>query len=379
MWDRIFFMQKFSLEFNLLIVYLLCEFVLFFFGLFKVINLTLSSIISLVILFLLLIYMFIRRKEIPPAGVYKIYRAIGIATLGLTFFVNIYIMTGGVNEVILPCFIIGIVITLFATLESLGFVKTYKDQSPYDLDDLKSKSNILNFVRIFFIIWAFIPTSGAVLYSRFPEHFTFLKHIEFPFSKPIMAVSDTQGNIYIDIGIYSRIQKYDKDGRFLLGFGYGSPGNSELIIDQKDRLYVGTYHWKNTLKVFSSEGKKLSEFSEPEEDLTSWFLHKDGSVELIWNQAIIIHETAIPVKEEAYLFTSTKFYEKVFQDKKGNRYLIYKNLFYPVVYRENMEGLRDLTISPNLIAYLFTLPFPCFIIPVIIIFLSSFFEKKDKV
>jgi len=191
-----------------------------------------------------------------------------------------------------------------------------------------------------------------------------------------MAVSDSDGNIYIDTGFYCRIQKYDKDGHFLYGFDYGTPGNTELIIDEHNRLYIGTYSSQNILRVFSSSGEKLYEISSPEEDITSWFLEKGGHVQSLWNNKIVLNDTVMPVREGSYLFTGTRFAGKIFQDIKGNRYIISRNLFCPSVYRENLNGIKDLTIVPKPLTYVFTIPFPSLVIPLFIMLLLS--GKKEK-
>lgn len=275
-----------------------------------------------------------------------------------------------------PFFITGIIVIMFAAMESLGVLKTFNEQRMSDLDDLAIKNKFLNLIMILSIIWPLIPLSGAIIYSRFPEKLNFLRKIEFPFSNPVMAVSDSDGNIYIDISFYCRIQKYDKDGHFLYGFGYGTPGNSELIIDEHNRLYIGTYNNKNILRVFSSEGGKLYEISSPEEDLYSWFLNKGGHVQAIWNKRIVMNDTVMPVQEDTYLFTGTRFAGKIFQDIKGNRYIISRNLFRPAVCRENLNGIRDLTIVPGIMVYVFTIPFPSLVIPLFIMLCLT--GKKEQ-
>jgi hypothetical protein len=326
----------------------------------------------------LLIYFIIKREKIPINLTIKLSRVIFITFFGLLFLLNVFIITGGLSKITVPFFITGIIIIIFAVMESAGILKTCKDQNFSDLDDVEVKNKYLNLIIIVSIIWPLIPLSGALIYSKFPEKFDFLRKVEFPFSNPVMAVSDSEGNIYVDIDFYCLIQKYDKHGKFLSGFGYGSPRNSEMIIDEHDRLYVGTYDSKNILRVFSTEGKKLYEVSAPEEDLTSWFLHKGGRAEIIWNNRITINDTSLPVLEDTYIFRSSKFSGKVFQDIKGNRYIISKNLFCPSVYRENLNGIRDLTIRPGFLTYLFTIPFPSLIVPLLLMFFTGFSQKKEQ-
>lgn len=371
-------MKKYSLEFNLLLVFIFCEFILFFLSFLETFTLNHSVIISFFICLLIVIYFIIRREKIPVHMTTDLSRAIFITLFGVLFLLNVFIITGGVSKITMPFFITGIIVIIFADMESLGILKTCIEQKKSDLDNLDVKNKYLKLIMTLSIIWPLIPLSGALIYSRVPEKFDFLRKVEFPFSNPVMAVSDSDGNIYVDIDFYCRIQKYDKHGHFLSGFGYGIPGNSELIIDEHNRLYIGTYDNKNILKVFSSEGKKLYEVSSPEEDLTSWFLQRGGRAELMWNERIVINDTALPVLEETYLFTSTRFSEKIFQDRKGNRYIISKNLFCPAVYRENLSGIREVTIVPGALAYIFTIPFPSLVLPLFLMFFTGFYKKRSE-
>ncbi|MEQ8172171.1 MAG: hypothetical protein ABRQ38_25015 [Candidatus Eremiobacterota bacterium] len=369
-------MKKYSLEFKLLLVFISVELILFLLSFTEIFNLLHSLTISLFTCLVLTIYFIIRREKIPINLSLKLSRIVFITFFGALFLLNVFVITGGMSKITVPFFITGIAVIMFADMESLGIVKTFYGQKNSDLDDLKIKNKFLSLIMILSIIWPLISLSGALIYSRFPENFEFLKKIEFPLSNPLMAVSDSDGNIYIDTGFYCRIQKYDKDGHFLYGFDYGTPGNTELIIDEHNRLYIGTYSSQNILRVFSSSGEKLYEISSPEEDITSWFLEKGGHVQSLWNNKIVLNDTVMPVREGSYLFTGTRFAGKIFQDIKGNRYIISRNLFCPSVYRENLNGIKDLTIVPKPLTYVFTIPFPSLVIPLFIMLLLS--GKKEK-
>lgn len=369
-------MKKYSLEFKLLLVFISVELILFFLSFTEIFTLIHSLIISLFMCLSLIIYFIIKREKIPINISLNLSRIVFITFFGALFLLNVFVITGGMSKITVPFFITGMAVIIFADMESLGMVKTFYGQKISDLDDVKVENKYLKLIMIVSIIWPLLPLCGAIIYSRYPEKFESLKKIEFPLSNPLMAVSDSDGNIYIDTGFYCRIQKYDKDGHFLYGFGYGTPGNTELIIDEHNRLYIGTYSSQNILRVFSSDGEKLYDISSPEEDLTSWFLKKGGHVQAIWNNKIVMNDTVMAAREDTYLFTGTRFAGKVFQDMKGNRYIISGNLFCPSVYRENLNGIKDLTIVPKPLTYLFTIPFPSLVIPLFIMLLLS--RKKEK-
>jgi len=374
-------MKKHSLEFILLFIFFVIESLLFLFSSLKLIDLAMSSVTSgVTVMILLLCYGREYIKTRPHLILKKnnFYRALFIILCGILFLFTAYLIAGGINAIIFPFFATGFMIVLFSALESIGLVKTYEGQTIEELDMPEIKRDIRNIIRLICIIWAVFLLSGSILYSKFPDFFLSLREVEFPFSRPDMVIADSKGNIYVDIGLYGRIQKYDKKGNFLSGFGYGKTGGSEVIIDCNDRLYVGTYHKNNLLKIYDSEGKKIKELSAPGEDITSWYLNKDGEAELKPDNKIIMNPTAFSVKEERYIFTSSRFYEKIFKDKKGKRYRVESNLFYPLVYRENSAGERDLIITPGILSYLFTIPFPGLVLPLIIILFTSLIKEKRQ-
>lgn len=375
-------MKIFSFEFKLFIFFIISQILLLFLSVLEVTGLTLSIIFGLLIIFFTVIcYIIHYKKKLPPLLIERktALRAFSVIFSGSIFLATVYLFTGGINQYIFPFFISAIGLIFFSALESFGLVRTYESQSVHELYKVQKENIIIKFIWILCVLWAFIPLFGSILYRPFPEMFNFLESFEFPFSSLEGAVADSNGNIYIDIGSYGRIQKYDRDGNFLYGFSYGNVGSAELIIDCNDRLYTGSYGKENILKIFSSEGKLIEKLSEPDEALTSWYLCKGGKVEILTNEKIVINETAFPVKEENYLFTSTKFYKKIFQDLKNNKYMISKNFFYPSVRRKTPDGKTDLIIKPHIFSYLFTMPFPGLIIPVFIMFLTMLLtEKKER-
>ena len=374
-------MQKYSKEFSLLLIFFIFQITILLPSFFEVITMTVTISSSLIVAVILSISYIKEYRKNPPklmAGRKNIYRAVFINLTGTLILATAFIITEGINEKILPFFLLGGAMVIFSAMESIGLVKTYKNQQAEAIDLPEAGMNIANIIKIICILWAFILIFGSLIYSACPYYFTFLNNVEFPLSWPEMAVADKEGNIYIDLGIYARIQKYDKEGNFICGFAYGKKGMSEVIIDRNDRLYIGSYHKNNILKVYDKNGRELLKTSAPGEDLTSWYLYEDGEVGLKPNERIVINETCLAVKKDKYIFTSTKFHKKIFQDKNGNKYIITKNIIYPLISRINKDGATDLTITPPIIVYLFTIPFPGIIIPLFIILFIELVEKKKK-
>ncbi|MGO8750332.1 MAG: NHL repeat-containing protein [Thermoguttaceae bacterium] len=83
------------------------------------------------------------------------------------------------------------------------------------------------------------------------------------------AVQDSQGNYYIaEYGDYDRIQKFTRDGRFILQWGgHGSePGQfsrpQKMAFDEKEDLWV-TDACNHRIQVFDREGKLVRIWGEP--------------------------------------------------------------------------------------------------------------------
>lgn len=82
------------------------------------------------------------------------------------------------------------------------------------------------------------------------------------------AVQDSQGNYYIaDYGEYDRIQKFSRDGKYLLEWGgHGQqPGQfarpQSLAIDEDDNLWVAD-SCNHRIQVFDSSGKLLKHWGQ---------------------------------------------------------------------------------------------------------------------
>ncbi len=77
---------------------------------------------------------------------------------------------------------------------------------------------------------------------------------EFPLGDLEEIVVDSKGRIYTADRFYSRVQMYDRSGRFVRGW-FMSAGQSNIHLDTFDRLSV---HARAELRIYSGKGKLLS-------------------------------------------------------------------------------------------------------------------------
>jgi phage tail-like protein len=90
------------------------------------------------------------------------------------------------------------------------------------------------------------------------------------FNQPADVAIDSQGNVYVADKGNKRIQKFTKEGKFILMFGEEEEGEAKLsepshiAIDKENRLYVIDED-KDYVPVFDSSGKYLTKIEAPAE------------------------------------------------------------------------------------------------------------------
>ena len=91
---------------------------------------------------------------------------------------------------------------------------------------------------------------------------------------------DSEDNIYVADGGNNRIQKFDKNGSYILtigekGQGPGEfTGPSDILIDEQDNLYVSE---GRRIQIFNSSGEYLNGFV-LESSISNFFLDSDGFI-----------------------------------------------------------------------------------------------------
>ena len=165
---------------------------------------------------------------------------------------------------------------------------------------------------------AFGSLSGPIFsYSNFQG-----EKIEFPLSMPKSIVVDSHGHIYCGLNFYSRIQVYNRNGKFLKGWPVNALGGDfRIFIDNKDRLQVitnsGRYRY-----IYNFDGKMLK---------------------------------SDPVNIDGYTFFNEDPIRYRCKDKEGNLFEI-KQALFPGIYKTSLTGEKVAVISMPISMWFFTFP-----------------------
>jgi DNA-binding beta-propeller fold protein YncE len=101
---------------------------------------------------------------------------------------------------------------------------------------------------------------------------------------------DSSGNIYVVDTYNHRIQKFDRDGKFLMKFGSNGSGDgqfylpSNIEIDEENVIYVADRVFPHRIQQFDTSGKFLSKFTETSDPFNIYninhaiVLDKDGNI-----------------------------------------------------------------------------------------------------
>jgi hypothetical protein len=109
-------------------------------------------------------------------------------------------------------------------------------------------------------VWAATPKVALELVRKIGDVDTEDENLAF--NTPGDIVEDGQGNIYIADAANYRLQKFDKDGKFLASLGRKGQGPGEfsslrsLNVDSEDRLYV-LDDTRRRILVLASDGKEI--------------------------------------------------------------------------------------------------------------------------
>jgi len=114
--------------------------------------------------------------------------------------------------------------------------------------------NALRYTSIFMIAFGGICfVSGSVL----PSFDKSLRLVEFPVILGARTIKAPDGQLYSAIGSLNRIQRYNKDGKFQLGwFVDGAGGKIAIGLTEKGEI-ISISARRNLVEIFNSEGVRL--------------------------------------------------------------------------------------------------------------------------
>ncbi len=161
---------------------------------------------------------------------------------------------------------------------------------------------------------------------------------------------DSKDDIYIADGGNHRVQKFDKNGNYILTIGKKGQGPGEFIdildilVDEKDNLYVLE---ERRIQIFNSSGEYLNGFA-PEAPLSNFFLDSDGFIFGISSTSDRSGSRSKVVKlssEGKFVKTCAEFLEhKTVRRKSGERFIFFR-AYHSYTYRLLLTALDSQTFS----------------------------------
>ena len=161
---------------------------------------------------------------------------------------------------------------------------------------------------------------------------------------------DSGDNIYVADGGNSRIQKFDKNGNYILtigGKGQGPgefTGISDIFIDEQDNLYVSE---GRRIQIFNSSGEYLSGFV-LETSLSNFFLDSDGFIFGISSTSDREGNKSKVVKlssEGKLIMTCAEFSEHKTARRKSGEQFIFFRAYHSYTHRLLLTALDSKTFS----------------------------------
>ena len=108
---------------------------------------------------------------------------------------------------------------------------------------------------VFFVVMFFGGLLSPAIDRQFPG---FFKYVCYPLGHPASVIADEKGQIYVGLGLYNRVQVYDRTGEFRFGFQVkGNSGAFQLRWDSDRQLNIVTARG-DRLMVYDHSGSLLS-------------------------------------------------------------------------------------------------------------------------
>jgi hypothetical protein len=118
----------------------------------------------------------------------------------------------------------------------------------------KSIKLIINIVSILGMVWGFSCFFLSSFFSDFPDRY----NVELPLSNAKGIIVSSDGRIFVGLQLYSIIQVYDKNGKFIENWKVGSEGGAFCLdIDEDDVINVYIFR-RNLKQSFETNGKLKS-------------------------------------------------------------------------------------------------------------------------
>ncbi len=170
------------------------------------------------------------------------------------------------------------------------------------------------------------------------------------FYQAVALAVDSGDNIYVAEGGNHRIQKFDKNGNYILTIGKKGEGPgeftdiSDVLVDEEDNLYVlGT----RRIQLFSSSGEYLNGFG-LETSLSNFFLDSDGFLFGISSTSDRSGTKSRVVKlssEGKLIKTCAEFSEHKTARRKSGEQFIFFRAYHSYTYRLLLTALDSQTFS----------------------------------
>jgi hypothetical protein len=157
-----------------------------------------------------------------------------------------------------------------------------------ELQKLKEKKK-----KIFLIIGSVLILFGILgFFGGALSSLGVLKWVSNSFEFPLAHISDMElnkdGDLFVIAGFYGRVQKYDQNGDFVLGWFIGTGGvHANMEINDKDQIEVATLP-KDKIDVFDKNGKLLR--TKKQEDLYSLYPSGDKVKHLVNESASVQYD-----------------------------------------------------------------------------------------
>ncbi|MCC6124569.1 MAG: hypothetical protein IT426_06390 [Pirellulales bacterium] len=147
------------------------------------------------------------------------------------------------------------------------------------------------------VAWVWIITCIGAFLSGFL--FTLVsapQWLPLPWSDFCDFVESSDGDVYVSLGFYHRVLRYDADGNFVASYPEPPGKGDELAADLQGRIFLCYKRGRERVVVFSRAWQKLADYENNSNELVSWRLDGKGEPvsEQSWETATAVDRAAKP-------------------------------------------------------------------------------------